>query len=469
MVRSVAIALILACSLNTGSSDSGSTGDAAPPGKLVRVGAAVFHIHCRGTARPTVLLDGGAGTWSTHYLHVQQALAEEATVCLYDRAGLGWSDPSASPRTPKHMADELHQLIHEAALSPPLILVGHSLGGLNVRLLAAEYPEDVAGLVLIESAHERQWAELPPEVRALVESAPTFIRSFAARARDGSLTLTEAEAQVSPAFAAPQREALVRAYLTEKPYNGSAAEFEGALDAGNGPAALGALPLVVLTASNSYGAFGDLGIPVEASNRVWMRLQKELAGLSTDSAHRIADGTHALHETNLADIAAAVRLAAEKVRSAERKPAVLGYSGEALRPTSTRTVDGLLEALENAYNGMDGPAFAALYTDDVTQLDVNRRVHLRGKDAWRRQIDRVNAAHLRMERRHFGRALAGDWVIVEIEWSGTLREQALGPGSPRTDYRFTGLGLLQTSGGQIRTQVLYSDFATLMAQLAATP
>ncbi|HEU0133896.1 MAG TPA: alpha/beta hydrolase, partial [Allosphingosinicella sp.] len=96
--------------------------------------------------------------------------------CAYDRAGLGYSDPAPGARTPVAIAEDLRALVKAAGLGRPVVLVGHSLGGFNVKLYAALYPEDVAGLVLVDPAEERVW----PRTRKMVTSR--FGKDLAARA-----------------------------------------------------------------------------------------------------------------------------------------------------------------------------------------------------------------------------------------------------------------------------------------------
>ncbi len=93
---------------------------------------------------------------------------------------------------------------------------------------------------------------------------------------------------------------------------------------------------------------------------------------------------------------------------------------------STQEVDALLTELEHAYRAMDVEAFASLFTEDVEQLDVNRRVSVRGARHWRRQTEDVNGAHVWMERNYHGRAVVGNQVVLEVEWAGRVRGQAVG-------------------------------------------
>lgn len=125
------------------------------PHRLVDIGGRKLNLFCMGEGETTVLFDAGGSDWSVIWALVQPAVARNARACTYDRAGLGYSDSDPGPRTPFAIADDLHQLIRAAELPRPLILVGHSLGGFNVKLYAALYPDDVAGLVLIDPSEER--------------------------------------------------------------------------------------------------------------------------------------------------------------------------------------------------------------------------------------------------------------------------------------------------------------------------
>lgn len=126
------------------------------PHDRVDIGGRVLNLHCMGSGNRTVLFDAGGSDWSVIWALVQPKVAENLRACAYDRAGLGYSDPAMLPRTPAAIVEDMHALIAASKLPKPLILVGHSLGGFNAKLYAALYPEDVAGLVLIDPAEERQ-------------------------------------------------------------------------------------------------------------------------------------------------------------------------------------------------------------------------------------------------------------------------------------------------------------------------
>jgi pimeloyl-ACP methyl ester carboxylesterase len=131
------------------------------PGELVDVGSHRLHLHCIGEGSPVVLLEAGWGNDANHWSLVQPTVAEVTKVCAYDRAGLGWSDPGPHPRTAARVVHELGRLLAVTGEEPPYLLVGHSNGGAYVRLKAAEFPEQVAGLVLIDPAVETLPCEGP--------------------------------------------------------------------------------------------------------------------------------------------------------------------------------------------------------------------------------------------------------------------------------------------------------------------
>jgi pimeloyl-ACP methyl ester carboxylesterase len=185
---------------------------APPPGRLVDVGGHRLHLHCLGASAPTVVIDAGAGNWSIHWWRVQEVLAAEERTCTYDRGGLGWSEPGPRPRTSDRLARELHRLLQREAPGP-YVLVGHSLGGFNARVYAAAYPGEVAGVVLVESAHERRWERLPPEVKAFLDESVARMRAAETLARFGLLRLVADRLpmpQLDPALRPLHRAAMMR-------------------------------------------------------------------------------------------------------------------------------------------------------------------------------------------------------------------------------------------------------------------
>jgi pimeloyl-ACP methyl ester carboxylesterase len=125
-----------------------------PPGKMVDVGGYRLHLNCLGEGSPTVILEAGQGNMSLIWNLVHNEAAQNTRVCAYDRAGLGWSEPSPVPRSVEVIVQELHTLLHNGNEKGPYIIVGHSLGGLFVRQYAHTFPEEVVGMVLVDSVHE---------------------------------------------------------------------------------------------------------------------------------------------------------------------------------------------------------------------------------------------------------------------------------------------------------------------------
>ena len=132
-----------------------------PPGRLVDIGGHKLHLWCKGDGAPAVILDSGLGGSSADWGFVQPEVARFTRVCSYDRAGMGYSDPGPSPRTARRIASEMAELLARAGIDRPVVLVGGSIAGFDVRVFASEQPERAAGLVLVDASHEDQAHEVP--------------------------------------------------------------------------------------------------------------------------------------------------------------------------------------------------------------------------------------------------------------------------------------------------------------------
>lgn len=162
-----------------------------PQGNMVDVGGHKLHLLCMGEkqpGQPTVILESGHGAWSNYWRTVQPEIARFARVCVYDRAGFGWSEPGPRPRTPERIVTELHTLLARAGETGPYLLVGHSMGGPLARLFYALYPQEVAGMVWIDSGHENTPAYIP-FVRSAYRSFIVLARVGAFLARFGLIRL----------------------------------------------------------------------------------------------------------------------------------------------------------------------------------------------------------------------------------------------------------------------------------------
>lgn len=139
-----------------------------PPGQLVDVGGYKLHIYCLGTGSPTVVTESGLGGSSPDWSLVQPAVSQSTRICSYDRAGAGWSEAGPAPRTSEQIAKELHTLLVNAEVPGPYVLVGHSAGGLHIQVYAGQYPDEVAGLVLVDPTPAQLILEFTPEARAVL-------------------------------------------------------------------------------------------------------------------------------------------------------------------------------------------------------------------------------------------------------------------------------------------------------------
>ena len=137
------------------------------PGKMYVVDGHDMHIYCAGEGSPTIVLDAGMGNDSLAWAKVQPELSKTTRVCSYRRAGMGWRTPGPDPRDADNIASELHALLRQAGVSGPIVLMGHSMGGINIRAYATHYPQDLVGLIFVEGAtpleedHESARTESP--------------------------------------------------------------------------------------------------------------------------------------------------------------------------------------------------------------------------------------------------------------------------------------------------------------------
>src|SRR5918996_1448838 len=137
-----------------------------PPGRLVDLATHRLHFRCSGEGTPVVVCDAALGGSSLSWTLVEPAVSRVTRICTYDRAGFGWSDAGPFPRTAGRIADELYELLKRGSVPAPFVLVGHSFGGLVMRLFTARHREDVAALILIEPAIPEEWVDPSPDLRA---------------------------------------------------------------------------------------------------------------------------------------------------------------------------------------------------------------------------------------------------------------------------------------------------------------
>ncbi len=286
----------------------GDAGNYPPPGQMVDVGGYRLHIQCVGTGSPTVVLDAGLGGTSLDWALVQPEIAQATRVCAFDRAGMGWSESGPSPRTPAQNARELYTLLTNAGIGGPHVLVGHSLAGKNVRLFAAMYPDQVAGMVLVDARSEYVDARTSPD------EAQSFLRSMAAQngayrvARALGLIRLFGQGLFSPsAMPAETRTAMALFGSDQQALATSSAEAsERATNDAQLQSAptLGDRPLLVLASEHNMTATSH-----------WAEAQQQLVGLSTQGSLIVPPGSgHYIHWDHPAVVVDAVRQVVGRVR-----------------------------------------------------------------------------------------------------------------------------------------------------------
>lgn len=158
-----------------------------PPGRLVDIGTHRLHLLEQGSEDPTVVLEAGLMSTVLSWTGLQRRLAQSYRVVSYDRAGLGWSDPGPMPRTSDRLVEELHTLLQRASIRPPYILVGHSFGGLTMPLFAARFPDETAGMVLVDPVAPAEWNPPSEHDRKLTRIGAAVCRRAALLSRFGLL------------------------------------------------------------------------------------------------------------------------------------------------------------------------------------------------------------------------------------------------------------------------------------------
>jgi pimeloyl-ACP methyl ester carboxylesterase len=258
------------------------------PGQLIDVGGHRLHLHCTGSGSPTVVLQPGGGEMSSNMGWIAPAVARDTRVCVYDRAGRGWSDPADTTQDATQIATDLHTLLRRGDVPGPYVLAGHSFGGLYVLTFAARYPEEVAGMVLVDTT--------APAAEP-VTATPDEGGSYDLMSRVSTLVSTSARLGVGRLYSQfefgslpPQSRDEVRASLATASNIRSTIDEYLQANASMGQAAslshFGDKPLVVLTAGSG-------------SDATLIARHEDLATLSTNSVHRVIDG--ATHQTLIPD------------------------------------------------------------------------------------------------------------------------------------------------------------------------
>ena len=257
----------------------------------VRVGSHWISITVFGAGGPPVVIEPGFGGNAESWRAIAETVAVETTVVTYDRAAYGESSRALDARRPLDVARDLHGALDAAGVTRPVVLVGHSAGGLFVRALAGLYPEDVAGMVLVDSAHEGQ-------KQVLRGSVPLRQRLFDAA------TVPLLMAVTRNARGGADRRSMVREHRALKRLT--------AADRALAEGSLGDKPLVVLTRSSG-------GAPAPEDWRRWHGLNADLARLSLNSRHVVAERSgHYIHNDDPELVIAAIQDVLHSARAGGR-------------------------------------------------------------------------------------------------------------------------------------------------------
>jgi pimeloyl-ACP methyl ester carboxylesterase len=285
----------------------------AMPGQLIDVGGHKLHINCTGSGSPTVILEAGLGQPAAMMSGwIQPGVATATQVCVYDRAGMGWSEPAETPRDGVAIATDLHTLLRRAEIDGPYVLAGHSSGGVYVQVFAAQYPEEVAGIVLLDSQPPDAIANLPGYAGEY-DGIRRFTALFPSLARLGVGRLAyPSGASGLPPEAWAEARALISTASHNRGYRDAAVGLKAALTQAQALTSLGNVPLVVVTAA-------------EDAHAGWLPLQEKMASLSTNSTQRvIRDVTHASLIEDEGDAAISIHAILDVVDAVR--------SGETVRP-----------------------------------------------------------------------------------------------------------------------------------------
>ncbi|MDZ7963345.1 MAG: alpha/beta hydrolase [Aulosira sp. DedQUE10] len=261
-----------------------------PPGKMIDVGGYSLHLCTAGESGPTVILEHSLGGIEGYLLLPE--IAKHTRVCIYDRAGYGWSDHSPYPRTSAQIVAELDYLLTQAEIQPPYILVGNSFGSYNVRLYAQYFPEKVVGMVLTDGLHETAMLKMPIHLQCLkLFFLSGFVMSFI-----GSILGIVRLLKVMGTFEAIKRELVKfpevilkpvkRSFCRPKHWITMSREILN-LDVSSRQVELAnyfdALPIVSIKAKTFFHpSIWTMFLPLKVANNLRDKMHSEILNLSTD-------------------------------------------------------------------------------------------------------------------------------------------------------------------------------------------
>jgi pimeloyl-ACP methyl ester carboxylesterase len=286
IVYPVCIALALSCIGGVYETYRESTDSFTMPGRLIDVGDHKLHINCTGTGSPTVLLEPGLGELSSNMAWIAPAVASTTRVCVYDRAGRGWSESAGASQDGVQVATDLHTLLERAGEPGPYVLAGHSAGGIYVLNFAHLFPQQVAGVVLLDSMHPEQYTRIKswPAFYEMFRRASAVLPSLS-RFGFGRALYQTAYGDL-PAHARDEERAFLATPRHARSVRDEFSQIRTAMEQARAVTTLGETPLAVVTAE-------------KGAEPGWTAAQRQLTALSTNNVHRVlTDADHAMLTEN---------------------------------------------------------------------------------------------------------------------------------------------------------------------------
>jgi pimeloyl-ACP methyl ester carboxylesterase len=294
------------------------------PGQLVDIGGRHINLRCSGSGGPTVILMAGSSSWSPVWYVTQPEIAKRACVCAFDRASYGFSDPAPQPQILPDTVSDLHAALKAANVPAPYVLVGHSLGGLEARLFAQRWPQEVAGMVLVDTSPAAEFlievnqpgydegdgmeAYTSEKLKCVLLAAhgpldpsnPEYKHCSIGPLPDGT---PEALRKMWPSFFTADHAAaqvsLISSLFTHRYDSADHLLF-------------GDKPLVVLSADVGFGLSGPVGSFWRNYRKLWFAQHEALAHMSSRGVHRVIE--HSGHEIQLDKPQAVVEAVDEVLR-----------------------------------------------------------------------------------------------------------------------------------------------------------